>query len=326
MTTTTTLRPVAAEAVEEARSFNATLERILATQPSVHTIPVEVTRRVRRAGGGIFPALVFLPEARDVVVRGRAGDLRLRVVPPPPAVAVRGAYLHLHGGGWTLGGADMQDTALAALAAATGLVAVSVDYRLAPEHPHPAGADDCEDAARWLLARGAGELGVPACFCVGGESAGAHLAALTLLRLRDGGDAPGGFFRAANLVYGAYDLTMTPSSVLWGDRNLVLSAPIMRFFSDALLPGLDDRARRDASISPLYADLRGLPPALFTVGTLDPLLDDSLFMDARWRAAGNEAELHVWPEGIHGFNAFPLALAHAANDAQFAFLAAAAAR
>jgi acetyl esterase/lipase len=73
-------------------------------------------------------------------------------------------------------------------------------------------------------------------------------------------------------------------------------------------------------LSPLYADLRDLPPALFTVGDQDPLIDDSLFMAARWRAAGNEAELDIWPESAHGFTAFPLAIARAANEAQYDFL------
>lgn len=73
-------------------------------------------------------------------------------------------------------------------------------------------------------------------------------------------------------------------------------------------------------ISPLYADLRDLPPALFTVGTLDPLLDDSVQMAARWQAAGNSRELRIWPDGIHGFNAFPTGLARLANDVQFSFL------
>jgi acetyl esterase/lipase len=70
----------------------------------------------------------------------------------------------------------------------------------------------------------------------------------------------------------------------------------------------------------VYADLRGLPPALFTVGTADPLLDDSLFMAARWQAAGNHADLRVYADGVHGFNAFPIGIAHAANDAQSEFL------
>jgi acetyl esterase len=73
-------------------------------------------------------------------------------------------------------------------------------------------------------------------------------------------------------------------------------------------------------MSPLYADLRGMPPALFTVGALDPLLDDSLFMAARWAASGAPSRLRVWPEGVHGFTAFPLAIARTAQDAQLDFL------
>lgn len=304
------------EALAEAREFNAKLEALLAAQPSITTLPPAVTRRVRREGRGIFPPPVFLPEARDLTIPARSGTLRLRVVAPKGAA--RGVYLHLHGGGWTLGSADLQDPALAEVAEATGLVVVSVDYRLAPEHPFPAAPDDCEDAALWLLREGAAGLGAPARFTIGGESAGAHLALLTLLRLRAQGLA--GAFAGANLVYGAYDLSMTPSVRRWGDRYLVLSVPVIRWFVQNFAPGADPERLRAPEVSPLYADLRDLPPALFTVGTLDPLLDDTLFLEARWRAAGNRAELAVWPEGIHGFNAYPLELARLANARQDAFL------
>ena len=314
------LEPVEPDMLAETRAFNAQVERLLATQPSVHTVPAAIVRKVRLQGGGTFPPPVYLPQARDLVIPGRGGDVRLRVL--APAGEAKGVYLHIHGGGWVLGEADLQDPALWEVVEATGLCAVSVGYRLAPENPYPAAPDDCEDAARWLVERGAAELGVPARFTIGGESAGAHLAAVTLLRLRDRHGIVGAF-RAANLVYGAYDMAQTPSARRWGDRNLILSDAIIRYFGDCFLPGLDLEARRAPDISPIYADLRDLPPALFTVGTLDPLLDDSLFMDARWRAAGGRTELRVWPEAIHGFNAFPLAMARAANTAQTKFLAAA---
>jgi len=90
-----------------------------------------------------------------------------------------------------------------------------------------------------------------------------------------------------------------------------LSTPIIRWFTDQFVP---EEKRRDPDVSPLYADLRGLPPALFTVGTMDPLLDDSLFMYGRWVAAGNEADLAVYPGGLHGFDAFPTPLARTANE------------
>ncbi len=94
----------------------------------------------------------------------------------------------------------------------------------------------------------------------------------------------------------------------------------MAWFTDNFVPDLDAEARRAPDVSPLYADLRDLPPALFTVGTADPLLDDSLFMAARWEAAGNETDLRVYADGVHGFNAFPIGIGLTANAAQAAFL------
>jgi acetyl esterase/lipase len=303
----------------ETRAFNAQLERALAAMPPVESVPPEASRHARREGRGIFPKPVYLPQSRDVTIPSRGGDLRLRVLAPEGEAA--GVYLHVHGGGHVFGSADGQDPLLFALVEATGLCAVSVDYRLAPEHPFPAAPDDCEDAALWLVGGGARELGAPEAYAIGGASAGAHLAALTLLRLRDG-DA-GGDFRAADLAYGVYDFSGTPSRRAWGNRELVLSNGSMNWFSDCFLPGVGLEERRAPEISPLYADLHGLPPALFTVGTQDPLLDDSLFMEARWRAAGNRAELRVFPEAPHGFTAFPIGVARRARDEQHAFLRAA---
>jgi acetyl esterase len=305
-------------AVDELRAFNTELERILAGQTPANAVPPEVTRAARREGRGIFPAPVFLDDARDLHIPGRGGDIRLRVIAPAAGTST-GAYLHIHGGGHVLGRADEQDVPLRSLADATGLTAVSVDYRLAPEHPFPAGPDDCEDAALWLLDRGLDELGLPRRVTIGGESAGAHLSALTLLRLRDGHGRQGQI-AAANLVFGVFDLGQTPSQRLWGDRYLILNDAIIRWFGDQFLPGLDAEARRDPGISPLYAPLHDMPPALFTVGTLDPLLDDSLFMEARWRMAGNRTELLVVPEGVHGFTAFPVEAARLARERIAEFL------
>lgn len=307
---------VGADLRDETRAFNEQLRELLGTFPRVESVPPEITRRSRYDGKGIFPAPVFVEEARWIDVPSRGGGLRARIIPPEGEAT--GVYLHIHGGGWTIGAADLHDVQLAELARATGLVVASLEYRLAPEHPYPAAPDDCEDAALWLLERGAAELGAPAIVSVGGESAGAHLAAVTILRLRDRQGAPDAF-RAANLVYGAFDLSGTPSRRLLADA-LVLTDAGMTWFTDNFLPDHDAEQRRDPDVSPLYADLRGLPPALFTVGTADPLLDDSLFMAARWEAAGNETELRVYADGVHGFNAFPLGIALAANAAQAEFL------
>ncbi len=289
---------------------------MIATQQPVCDVPPEVSRRVRREGRGIWPPPEFLPQARDQVIPGRDGEIRLRVLRPEREAT--GVYFHLHGGGWVLGECDEYDVRLWDMVEATGLCAISVGYRLSPEHPYPAAPDDCEDAAIWLLDRGLDELGLPNVLAIGGESAGAQLATVTLLRLRDLHGIRRAF-RAANLVFGAFDLSMTPSQRLWGERNLVISTPIMRWFGRQFVGDRSGDELRDPDISPLYADLSDMPPALFTIGDLDPLLDDSLFMEARWRMAGNETELRVWPECVHGFTSFPLALSRAATESMYDF-------
>jgi acetyl esterase/lipase len=301
----------------ETRAFNAELERLLATMPSVHTLPPEETRRARREGRGIYPPPVFLPQARTLTIPGPADPVRLRIIAPEGES--RGAYLHLHGGGWTLGENDMQDPRLARLAADTGLAVVSVGYRLAPEHPYPAGPDDCESAALWLLGEEGRATVGPGPLAIGGDSAGGHLTAVTLLRLRDRHGITGAF-EAAVFQYGAFDLSKTPSQRLWGERNLVLSGPIIDWFGDQFLPHHDREQRRDPDISPLFAELSGMPPALFTVGTQDALLDDTLFMEARWRMAGHLTELRIWPEAPHGFLSLPMSVTDAALRAEHDFL------
>ena len=302
----------------ETRAFNAELERMLATIPPVNTVPPEESRRARREGRGIFPAPVYVPEARTVEIDGPAGRLSLRVIAPEGDPT--GTFLHLHGGGWTLGESDAQDLRLQRLARETGLTVVSVDYRLAPENPYPAGPDDCEAAALWLLGEeGQAAIGAPGPRAIGGDSAGGQLAAATLLRLRDRHGITGAF-AAAVLQYGAFDLSMSPSQRLWGERNLVLSGPIIAWFADQFLPGREREQRRDPDISPLFADLSGMPPAIFTIGTEDPLLDDTLFMEARWRQAGHPTELRIWPEAPHGFVALPMSVADVALAAEHDFL------
>ena len=300
-----------AEMLAETRSFNEALAFALAAQPSIHTLPPSVTRQARREGRGVFPPLEFVEGARTLAMAGRGGEIALRIVEPE---SPSGAYLHLHGGGWTIGSADGQDLLLEEIARSTGLTAVSVEYRLAPEHPFPAGPEDCEDAALWLLENHAGRL------AIGGESAGAHLAVLTLLRLRDLHGVSPRSFAVANLVFGPYDLSGSPSRRLWGDRELLLSSPVMDWFVDGFLPGLTHEERRAPAISPLFAELHDLPPALFSCGTSDPLLDDSLFMHARWRQAGNEAFLSLWPEGVHAYTAFPIEIGRRSRAEQTAFL------
>jgi acetyl esterase len=288
----------------ETAAFNAQLEAMLATVPPAYTQEPQKIREAREAGKGIFGPIVLssMAQARTVESQGRAVPVRVFV-----PETVRGVYLQIHGGGHVLGRAHHSDARNEQIARTRDLAVVSVDYRLAPEHPYPAGPDDCESAALWLVEHAQAEFGTDR-ILIGGESAGAHLAAVTLVRLRDQYSFTG--FAAANMVFGVFDLTGTPSVRRWGDRELILSAATMKWFGDHFVP---PEERQDPDVSPLHADLSGMPPALFTVGTLDPLLDDTLFMHARWLAAGNEAELQVYPGGVHGFTSFDYPLAREAN-------------
>ena len=240
--------------------------------------------------------------AVDREISGPAGPLRLRTFVPDQVDAV---FLHIHGGGFVTGSPEMTDLLHEILSKELNLAFVSVDYRLAPENPYPAGPDDCEAAALWLLEHAEREFGSPR-LLIGGESAGAHLAACTLLRLRDR-DAVDRFC-GANLVFGIYDLGRTPSQRGVSEHPDLLTAEQIQYFADLFTPDTSAEERRDPDVSPLYADLHDLPPALFTVGADDHLVDDTLFLAARWELAGNHAELVVYPEGPHGCIGMPRVL------------------
>lgn len=223
---------------------------------------------------------------------------------------VRGVYLHAHGGGWVFGSIWEQDLMLWSIARHCRVAVVSVNYRLAPEHPYPLPLDDVRAAAEWLIASAQTEYGTSR-LLIGGESAGAHLAVCALIGLRDSGVDLRSVFAGAQFCYGIYDLGMTTSQREWGDRFLALSTPYLSWFYDLFLPDVGPEDRRRPEYSPLYAGVSAMPSALFSVGTQDPLLDDSLLMAEHWLQANNRTRLAVYPEGPHGFNAMPTAMGRA---------------
>lgn len=289
----------------KARRFNRRLARAprfkmrtrltpMAAQALLRLSQVGADRRLARRGIAV--------ETRIVAADG----LRVPVRILRPARAARGVVLDIHGGGWVLGNARMNDRHNALLVEQCQVAVVSVDYRLALFTPMQGLLDDCLAAARWLLAGGLPGFGsLPV--ILRGESAGAHLAAATLLRLRA---APALLSRidSALLYYGVYDMTGTPSVRAAPPETLVLDGPGMTAALRQLTPGLGDAARRAPPLSPLHGDLAGLPPALMYVGELDPLRDDTLLMAQRWREVA-EVETHLIPEAPHGFIHFPTPLA-----------------
>ena len=288
----------------ETKDFNARIEKELEAMPPLYQFEPQVIRDARAAGHSVFGPIKHLDEAQDRTVPGPAGDIPIRVFIPDK---VAGVYMHIHGGGFMLGSADQQDEFLFEICKTCQIAVVSVDYRLAPENPYPAGPDDCEAVAVWLAENSSAEFGTNR-LVIGGESSGANLSVVTLLRMSD----RHGFreFCGAVLTYGGYDMSMTPSVRRWGERYLILNTKIIDWFHENYVQA---EKLFDPDVSPLYANLSGLPPALFTIGTLDPLMDDTLFMHMRWLAGGNKAELAVYPGGIHAFNFFPIELAIKAN-------------
>ncbi len=296
----------------ETAKFNEWLEAALAEGPALHEVPPALTRQARLEGKGLLPSGGPLDGSDWRPAPTEAGEVRISLPKGDPS----GIFIHIHGGGWTIGSPTQCDDWMQYLAAETGCVCVSIKYRLGPEEPWPACADDCEAAAVWVIEELAKKYGTDR-IAIGGESAGAHLSAVTLNRLkaRGIGDAVHG----ALFHYGVFDLAMTPSMANWGDRNMILSTPTVDWFADNLV-GDDPSLLRSAQASPILADLSGMPPALFQVGTVDPLIDDTLFMAQRWMVAGSEAAVNVYPGGVHAFDMFDITIAKEARAAGAAFL------
>ncbi|MEM9279207.1 MAG: alpha/beta hydrolase [Pseudomonadota bacterium] len=285
------------ETPDDTSTFNQQIIAAIEAGPELWDLPRDVVRQARREGKGIFPPEPFDPAAEDFEIAGKAGSIPMRAIRPDNQDE-RGVFLHFHGGGWVYGNADMQDQRLKEIANATGLTCISVEYRLAPENPYPAGPDDCEAAALWLAQEGSAKFNT-AFLAIGGESAGAHLAANALLRLRDNHETTP--YHAAVLIAGAFDLGMTPSAANF-NSNLILRHKDMVNFGNCFLQ--NDEDKRDPDVSPLYASLHDMPPAHFTVGTRDPLLDDSVFMANSWVKSQKDVELDVYPGGCHVFQYF----------------------
>lgn len=255
-----------------------------------------------------FPQPTLSPELQAVTCQERfipglagAPDVRVLVYTPPgAATAPRPAFLHVHGGGYVLGTADINDGSNRSLAAELDCVVVSVDYRLAPETKFPGALEDCYAALTWLHAE-ARTLGVDAGrIAIGGESAGGGHAAALAIHARDRGEIP--------------ILLQVLDSPMIDDRTGTTSEPHPycgefvwppannRYGWGALLgiePGGPDTPHGAAPAR--VADLSGLPPAFIVVGALDLFFEEDLEYARRLVRAGVPVELHVIPGAFHGF-------------------------
>lgn len=208
-----------------------------------------------------------------------------------PAGASDAVLFYLHGGGYVIGSPRSHRHLVAAIATAAGARAFSLDYRLAPEHPHPAAIDDAVAAYRWLL--GVAKV-PPQRIVIGGDSAGGGLTLATLVALRDAGDA---LPAAAVCLSPWVDLRCTPPSFNHSEPpDPIIEPEIIRAMARAYM---GRRSLRNPRASPLFADLRGLPPLLVQAGAKELLVDDARELAVATLKAGVQTTLEVWPRMIH---------------------------
>ncbi len=286
---------------EEKPAVDAIMQKVLEATPFQLTTDggVEAARQRFRD----VPRREVHPEvaSQDRTIEGPAGPIPIRVYRPTAGESAPPVVVYIHGGGWVVGDLDTYDGIARRHVVGTGAVVVSVDYRLAPEHPYPAAVEDAWAATRWVAAH-AGELGVDADrLAVAGDSAGGNLAAVVSLLARDAGGPPI-----------LFQLLWYPSTTF--DTSLP------SFTENAHAPILDidgckgctrwyigdmDLTDMPATLAPARAEnLAGLPPAYIAVAGHDPLRDDGARYAELLVAAGVPVELHNAESLVHGYVAY----------------------
>jgi epsilon-lactone hydrolase len=266
-----------------------TLVQMLRNRPNNPSATVEEMR------AGFEQMALMFPVDGDVQCEPLiAGGIKSEWVAVPGADPGR-AILYLHGGGYVIGSINTHRDLAARLSRASKARVLLIDYRLAPEHPHPAAVEDSVAAYRWMLAQGL----KPARIAVAGDSAGGGLTVAALVAIRD-----------AKLPLPAAGVCLSP----WVDLEGIGDSMTSKAKADPIVQrdGLVEMAKaylggnspRTPLAAPLYADLAGLPPLLIQVGTAETLLDDSTRLAERARKAGVNVTYQPWENMIHVFQVF----------------------
>ncbi|WP_211240825.1 alpha/beta hydrolase [Hamadaea tsunoensis] len=283
--------PALAAFVAAARATPATPARTVGAGP---------VRRGQRARAAVRPPGPALAEVSDEPVAG----VPVRIYRPAQS---RATIVYAHGGMWVIGDLESHDRACRLLAEATGATVIAVDYRRAPEHPWPAAVDDVVAVLQHAIAAGG-------TVCVMGDSAGGNLATLACLRLRDAGEP---LPYAQILLYPNTDLTLSRPSTRTKATGWALDTDDVAWGAELWVP--DPAMRTDPRVSPLYADLHGLPRAVVVTVEHDPLRDEGDEYADRLRAAGVPA-VHRCEAGlVHGFLTMDLVSPACAKAAERVF-------
>lgn len=259
--------------------------------PMVELGPDGARERIRASLQSCAPG----PDVAEVTTHRAGADVTVRRY-RPGVVRGEGTIVHFHGGGWVTGDLDYADATCRMLADAAGVTVVSVDYRLAPEHPFPAALDDALAVLRWVAA---GAEGLRGPVVVSGDSAGGNLAAVCAARSRTE-DSLGVIGQV--LIYPVVDADLSRPSYA-ANSGVFLGTREMAWFLDHYCPDVGDRA--SPRVSPIRdTDLSGLPPTVLVVGGHDPLLDEGVEYARRLTACGVPVELLEFPSLPHGFLQF----------------------
>jgi acetyl esterase len=289
-----------AEAVD-GDTLDPHLAMVLALNDRLHPerddVTVEVRRNAIRTSARVAAGPpIAVGAVRDLALDGAAGLLRARHYAPATSPAGKPLLVFFHGGGWVVGDLDTHDQPCRLLCRYAGMHVLSVDYRLAPEHPFPAAADDAVASFAWAVANAAGLGADPARVAVGGDSAGGNLAAVVAQATREAGTAAPA---AQLLLYPGTDASRPYRSKDLFAEGYYLSKKQMDWYWDAYAAG---GSRTDPRLSPLCADdLSGLAPALVATAAFDPLRDEGEAYAAALRAAGVPVVMRRAPGLVHAY-------------------------
>ena len=272
--------------------------------PPFETMSLEEGRQTIAAFANFMLPPEEVASVVDTIVPAAETDIPLRIYTPEEGAGedgLRPGILYFHGGGFSTGGIDLVDPVCRALANRSGCAVIAVGYRLSPEHPYPAAVTDAYTTTVWIHAKGPAFGIDPDRLAVMGDSAGGNLATVTCMILRDKGEQAK--ISLQILIYPVTDMVtdQSLSRQELGEGHL-LTAGMMKWFTDHYLTGCDDQAAADPYCSPLFMEnLTGLPPAIIVVAEYDPLRDEGIQYAARLKEAGNFVDLRQEKGMIHGF-------------------------